>query len=630
MGLGRARSVRTLEVVGAAMVVALFAGAVGSVEAASKPCTEGPIAQLTSQIYDYDLDGYDDAFSFDVEYAPSAGDEAWFNVSVLAPDGSPVGQYNSGHLNDPLNYTHDHYDFALQNFTDANGTYGVEVTYDYTDGTCQWSSYTFDLRPPGNYVPAVEGAVLDKTSDQNTTVDFALTVRNGGNNPDTLVFAANGSEGWAFSLDLPNASLEPGATAALTVTVAIPPNAAPLTVNNFNLSVTSLRNPLRAAHIEFWARVSAQRFGLDLRADNTSLEGLPNAVISFDLHLTNTGNNRDFYDVGVPAPPPPWQMTAPESFGLFVGQEVAFTVSVRLPYILWDPWWNFTVNVTAGDHVTNASLALHAKLILPDFVVAAAGIAVNVTAPDPGAAVSVQVTVLNLGAPVSVTFAVTLFAGSANFTGLVDMTPLGSAVATFFNWSAPPGSITLQAFADSTNSVPEDNESNNRGALTITANVPPTAVAATASATARIGEPVNISAAGSSDPDGAITGFYFEFGDGFNSGWVTEPIVSHSYNIAKNYTVTIHVRDNHGTLSEPATEVITVTEEGPSGGGGGGGGGPGGNETGAGSSGAGAGSTLALVIVAGAIAVVIAAWVVRNRSRREPPQGPGAPPPGAP
>ncbi len=101
--------------------------------------------------------------------------------------------------------------------------------------------------------------------------------------------------------------------------------------------------------------------------------------------------------------------------------------------------------------------------------------------------------------------------------------------------------------------------------------------ASATSGTAPLG--VNFSSTGSYDPDGNITSYAWEFGDGSTA---TGPVVSHTYTTTGSFTAKLTVTDNNG-YKGTRTQVITVTTAG-SGGGGTGGGGTGGGGTGGGGS----------------------------------------------
>jgi PKD repeat protein len=70
-------------------------------------------------------------------------------------------------------------------------------------------------------------------------------------------------------------------------------------------------------------------------------------------------------------------------------------------------------------------------------------------------------------------------------------------------------------------------------------------------------EIVAFSAAKSTDPSMGIVSFYFDFGDGFNSGWMTSSGTSHSYDAPKIYTAKLTVKNVDGK-TDSAFVNITV------------------------------------------------------------------------
>jgi PKD repeat protein len=73
---------------------------------------------------------------------------------------------------------------------------------------------------------------------------------------------------------------------------------------------------------------------------------------------------------------------------------------------------------------------------------------------------------------------------------------------------------------------------------------------------ARVGEPVRFFGINSSDPDGDTLSYYFEYGDGANSPWLSEASAVHSYGVTGNYTASLTVRDSDGNLS--AVDSLTI------------------------------------------------------------------------
>jgi PKD repeat protein len=87
-------------------------------------------------------------------------------------------------------------------------------------------------------------------------------------------------------------------------------------------------------------------------------------------------------------------------------------------------------------------------------------------------------------------------------------------------------------------------------------NIPPSAEFILSPSDPESGEVVTFDASSSSDPDGSIQSYAWEFGDG-----TTETGVSPSHSYAENgtYTITVTVEDNEGE-TDTATETVTVGE----------------------------------------------------------------------
>lgn len=63
-----------------------------------------------------------------------------------------------------------------------------------------------------------------------------------------------------------------------------------------------------------------------------------------------------------------------------------------------------------------------------------------------------------------------------------------------------------------------------------------------------INEPITFDASNSTD-DGRINYYFFDFGDGKNSGWTTLPLVTHKYSSSGTYYATLIVGDDYGDRS---------------------------------------------------------------------------------
>ncbi len=74
-----------------------------------------------------------------------------------------------------------------------------------------------------------------------------------------------------------------------------------------------------------------------------------------------------------------------------------------------------------------------------------------------------------------------------------------------------------------------------------------------------VGVAMTFSSQGSSDPDGSLNAYWFNFGDGAYTGWQPNPSVSHSFASAGTYSLRLWVRDNCNVFSAADTAVITIT-----------------------------------------------------------------------
>ncbi len=93
--------------------------------------------------------------------------------------------------------------------------------------------------------------------------------------------------------------------------------------------------------------------------------------------------------------------------------------------------------------------------------------------------------------------------------------------------------------------------------LTVTGNQSPTAQFIPSTTSSVTGQIVSFDASTSMDPDGTISSYSWNFGDGATGSGAT---ATHSYNTAGTYTVTLTVIDNLGAISTPATALITVSQ----------------------------------------------------------------------
>lgn len=84
-------------------------------------------------------------------------------------------------------------------------------------------------------------------------------------------------------------------------------------------------------------------------------------------------------------------------------------------------------------------------------------------------------------------------------------------------------------------------------------NSPPHAYFTARPSRVNVNETVTFNASGSEDEDGNVYKYFFDFGDGTNSGWVYEPIITHAYSEPGYYTTMLMVEDDLEAMSEWST-----------------------------------------------------------------------------
>jgi PKD repeat protein len=259
-----------------------------------------------------------------------------------------------------------------------------------------------------------------------------------------------------------------------------------------------------------------------------------------------------------------------------------------------------TVNVTAADPDGDAITALNASN-LPAGASFAAGpgdtTGTLTWTPVPGDAGNHVVTFIATNAlSDSVTTTITVTVGDrapvvtapATASGKVGATitvnvtvldPDGDPIATL-TASAPPGAVFTAGAGDTSGTFTwapgagdvgdhpviftASNALSGSDTTTITVlppNQPPTAALAVTPSTGNAPLSVSASAAGSTDSDGSVATYSFDFGDGTVLGPQTSPTATHSY-AAGNWTVTVTVTDNEGAVGSKSAPVIAAAAPG--------------------------------------------------------------------
>jgi uncharacterized membrane protein len=133
------------------------------------------------------------------------------------------------------------------------------------------------------------------TSGENVT--FTVTVTNIGDTEDNYDLSASDTEGWALGLPSSVGPLENGASAEVTLEVAIPDDAENCTQNSVTVTATSQENTEITDNDSSIAHVVVV---LPVREVSVSIspsekEGAPGDTLEYTVTVTNTGDMEDSY-----------------------------------------------------------------------------------------------------------------------------------------------------------------------------------------------------------------------------------------------------------------------------------------------------------------------------------------------
>ena len=106
--------------------------------------------------------------------------------------------------------------------------------------------------------------------------------------------------------------------------------------------------------------------------------------------------------------------------------------------------------------------------------------------------------------------------------------------------------------------VAGQNGGTSAAAATLTVNAPPHAALAAAPATGGAPLSVTLNASASSDPDGKVVSYRFDFGDGTVLGPQADPIASHVY-AAGTWTPRVTVTDDAGGGAAASVTVVSLS-----------------------------------------------------------------------
>ena len=561
--------------------------------------------------------------------------------------------------------------------TTAHGTYTAAIELhagDLLGPIAGQKEQDIELFPKGDYMLALDVNRTSVVALENESVAFTATVTSTSNNPTGVELSSQTTLGWPVELDPSALTLATGQVEHVSVTVRIPHNTPPGSLERVVLVATAVRNRAATASASVSVQVPIQVYDVRLEVADPAGQLSSGQTLDFVGIVHNLGNSADNITLEHDAPLG-WKVVIVPSYALLDrGTSAPVEVHVTAPDTLVGSG-TAIVNVTARSQglTTFSRQPIALTYNSPELSIDADNVTVTPKSPDAGDVVTVEAKVLNTGSgpaeglvvelqvdgtPVgraTIPFAAvgertaatlrwTATPGLHRLTVRVDpdsafgelnerdneasvqvdvtspdlaistsdlsMTPpyptvgetadltivvhnrqkapaepfnvsiaidgaevkrlqvvdglAGDANVTLtYPWTAASGRHAFKVEVDPENATHEQDEGNNVATRSFTANSRPTAVLALPSDTEREGVAVSLVGSGSYDPDGRVRQYFFDYGDGSNSGWTFTLNVTHAYKGKGQYQVKLYVRDEVGAESVvPAVANLTIKEKG--------------------------------------------------------------------
>ncbi len=399
------------------------------------------------------------------------------------------------------------------------------------------------------------------------TVSVQGIVMNMGNNVDEATMTAQLPHGWGAKFDPSVLTVDRGASTPFRIDISAPADLSGAGTLTINVSAYSKGLVERASQV---IKVVYNTAELLIDEQNVTFNpATPRAGVDLTVQVAvlNMG-----------AVPVSDVLVLLRFDGIVVAEDQIDTIFVGgfdIASLTWSP--------TPGDHFiqiivdpqgkiqeideANNVLALDINVISPDLEITAEDIQLMPEYPREDSIAILVIRVWNLGQQTARRFNVQISVDDVVVDNVTFQLGLLSDTndTQEWRWSVPkgPGKYTIKVEVDPEGEVLEERLENNVASRRFTVNEMPVPSLGSSKEKAYVDDQVSFDASDSFDPDGRVRQYFFDYGDGTDSGWVFSPLINHTFSLPGEYTVRLYVRDDVlAQNDEPATAEVVVQKPG--------------------------------------------------------------------
>lgn len=393
------------------------------------------------------------------------------------------------------------------------------------------------------------------------TVDVDGYVVNRGNNQDNVTLYVDADEGWTFAFEPPHMLLDRGEAGAFVLHLTAPSGLSTSGEGVFNVSARSrgmafeTEAPLEVVYN--LAELGVVPADLSLSPKNPASGQLvtlqakvtnAGSVVARNVLVTVVADGEELARTTIDTIPPGGVGVATITLTAEPGS--------RLLRVTADP--DDTVPET--DEANNVA-TITLTVTSPDLAVTTRDIVLDPSYPVEGEEAVLRVTVVNKASLPTGPFdvAISLDGDPLDTLTVDDGLSGGNNITLEIVWNASAGRHEFSVMVDPGAQVQEEDRANNGASRSFSVNGRPVARLVVLMTEITAGDTAKLDGSTSTDPDGRVRQFFFDYGDGTDSGWIFSPSINHTYTQKGTYELRLYVRDETGAQNlEPSMVVLDV------------------------------------------------------------------------